>query len=467
MAMTVRDLVADDAMATRPFAGRSGLDREVAWAHACEMSDPWNWIGEGHLLMTTGLGVPAGASAQAAYVEGLDAAGVAGVAVGEDMFAPPLTPEMLAAADVRGLPLMWTRRDIPFITLGRAVAETNQRVARRRVEQTAAVYDAFRRVGVTSAGPHSLLADLEAVVGCSLTVVPPGAEPADAATVPLPGPRPAVLVARSFGAGRPDRAVLQHLAAVVALEQTWVVAERERARRQGASLLAQLFDDRLGRATATTQLDERGLAAAPVVLVACRGADTDDELQRLHHTLDDLALPHLVLTRPPVTYVLVQDAADAVAAVVAALPPAATAGTSDPFTAPGGLAAAQREARWAMRRATERRVRLFRHGDDVGESVFLPTDREHGHEAARRVLGPVLDYDDAHGGRLTASLRVFLEENRSWLAASRRLHVHKQTLVYRMRRVEELTGRRLDRTGDVAELWLAITAAEAAGLWEI
>jgi purine catabolism regulator len=39
--------------------------------------------------------------------------------------------------------------------------------------------------------------------------------------------------------------------------------------------------------------------------------------------------------------------------------------------------------------------------------------------------------------------------------------VHKQTLVYRMRRVEELTGRRLDRTEDVAELWLALRARDA------
>jgi DNA-binding PucR family transcriptional regulator len=32
-----------------------------------------------------------------------------------------------------------------------------------------------------------------------------------------------------------------------------------------------------------------------------------------------------------------------------------------------------------------------------------------------------------------------------------------------MRRVEELTGRRLDRTEDVAQLWFALQAAEALG----
>ena len=58
---------------------------------------------------------------------------------------------------------------------------------------------------------------------------------------------------------------------------------------------------------------------------------------------------------------------------------------------------------------------------------------------------------------------MFLSENRSWQRAAADLHVHKQTLVYRMRRVEELTGRRLDRTEDVAQLWFALQAAEALG----
>jgi purine catabolism regulator len=42
--------------------------------------------------------------------------------------------------------------------------------------------------------------------------------------------------------------------------------------------------------------------------------------------------------------------------------------------------------------------------------------------------------------------------------------VHKQTLVYRMRRVETLTSRSLSDTGDVADLWLALQAATSSGL---
>ena len=57
---------------------------------------------------------------------------------------------------------------------------------------------------------------------------------------------------------------------------------------------------------------------------------------------------------------------------------------------------------------------------------------------------------------------MFLGHNRSWKDAAAVLQVHKQTLVYRMRRVEQLTGRHLDDTGDVAELWFALRAADVA-----
>jgi PucR family transcriptional regulator, purine catabolism regulatory protein len=46
---------------------------------------------------------------------------------------------------------------------------------------------------------------------------------------------------------------------------------------------------------------------------------------------------------------------------------------------------------------------------------------------------------------------------------SEALHVHKQTVIYRMRRVEELTGRRLQRMEDVVNIWLALRVLDLLG----
>ncbi|MET0136036.1 MAG: helix-turn-helix domain-containing protein, partial [Kibdelosporangium sp.] len=77
-----------------------------------------------------------------------------------------------------------------------------------------------------------------------------------------------------------------------------------------------------------------------------------------------------------------------------------------------------------------------------------------------RVLGPVLAYDTEHRSELAHTLRVFLECSGSWAHASAELHVHVNTLRYRIGRVAELTGRDLTRFADRVDLYLALVHGE-------
>lgn len=289
---------------------------------------------------------------------------------------------------------------------------------------------------------------------------------AAAAGVVVPSPRHAVLLAWTATDALPDSTVLRHVAAAIALHQTRQFAERERSLRLGASLLAQLLDQRIGVSAARSQLAAAGLGDTSLLLAACAGAPDQQDLHLLHHHLEDADVPHVMLNRPPLVYVLLSDEAAAVDGLTQALPAEGTAGVSDPVTSPAELPTALRQARWALHRAQERGLAVLHHADDLGDSVFLPGDREDSRAAARRVLGEVWAYDEAHSGHLIESLRVFLQVNRSWQRAANLLHVHKQTLVYRMRRVEQLTSRSLSDTGDVADLWLALQAATSSGLIE-
>ena len=80
-----------------------------------------------------------------------------------------------------------------------------------------------------------------------------------------------------------------------------------------------------------------------------------------------------------------------------------------------------------------------------------------------RILGPLITRDAERGTDYVNTLRVMLSHNRSWQAAAAELHIHKQTLGYRIRKIEELTGRGLTRTDDVAELWFALRAHDVLG----
>lgn len=110
--------------------------------------------------------------------------------------------------------------------------------------------------------------------------------------------------------------------------------------------------------------------------------------------------------------------------------------------------------------ATSREV--VRYGEEAA-SLFLPRNLDEARVIVRHILGSVLDYDDEHGIPLMISLRTYLSQDRSLKASSEALHVHKQTVVYRMRRVEELTGQRLNRMEDVVNFWLALRALDLLG----
>jgi purine catabolism regulator len=72
------------------------------------------------------------------------------------------------------------------------------------------------------------------------------------------------------------------------------------------------------------------------------------------------------------------------------------------------------------------------------------------------ILGPIEASEGPYGGELIRSLEAFIEENGQWERAARRLYCHRHTLRYRIRRVEELTGRNLGSARDRIEFWLAL-----------
>lgn len=76
------------------------------------------------------------------------------------------------------------------------------------------------------------------------------------------------------------------------------------------------------------------------------------------------------------------------------------------------------------------------------------------------VLGALREYDEENTSDLVKSLAYFLEANGHWGEAAERLYVHRHTLRYRMKRVEEITGRSLDSAQDRMEFWLALKARE-------
>jgi purine catabolism regulator len=80
----------------------------------------------------------------------------------------------------------------------------------------------------------------------------------------------------------------------------------------------------------------------------------------------------------------------------------------------------------------------------------------------RGVLGPVEQADGGYGEELLRSLDTFIEHNGHWERAASALYCHRHTLRYRVRRVEQLTGRDFSNARDRIEFWLALRGRELA-----
>jgi len=80
----------------------------------------------------------------------------------------------------------------------------------------------------------------------------------------------------------------------------------------------------------------------------------------------------------------------------------------------------------------------------------------------RSVLGPIEQGEGDYGEELVRSLDVFIEHNGHWEKAASALFCHRHTLRYRIRRIEQITGRDFSSARDRIEFWLALRGRELA-----
>jgi DNA-binding PucR family transcriptional regulator len=79
-------------------------------------------------------------------------------------------------------------------------------------------------------------------------------------------------------------------------------------------------------------------------------------------------------------------------------------------------------------------------------------------ELARTVLGPILDLPAQDRSSLLGTLQAWFDAGGSAVETGRRIYCHPNTVRYRLRRVQERTGRSLDDPKGVAELLAALDA---------
>jgi hypothetical protein len=156
------------------------------------------------------------------------------------------------------------------------------------------------------------------------------------------------------------------------------------------------------------------------------------------------------------------DAVRAGCAALAAHPAAAehAVGIGGLHAGLGGVAAGFAEAREAARAATRAAPGTAVAFDDMVVAHLLRTSPD-----ADRLLGELLDpavrYDAERGSELIATLRAYVAGGFSPTRSAERLTVHANTVLYRLKRVRELTGRDPQDPDDLVLLALALKHLDA------
>ncbi|MER5767420.1 PucR family transcriptional regulator [Streptomyces sp. NPDC001985] len=519
MPLTLASLVQHSALKLTVRAGEGRLETPVRWAHVSELADPVPYMEGGELLLVTASTLDAeDPEAMRRYVRRLAGAGVVGLGFGIGVYYEDIPPALLDAAREADFPLLAVPRRTPFLAISKAVSAA---LAAETYRSVTAGFEAQRELtrAALADGPAGVVGRLAATVDgwaalydASGAVVAASPEWAGRRAARLtadverlrerPAPASAVVAGtgedrvelQSLGSGRrvrgalavgtgaalgtAERYAVHSAVALLTLSTARSRSLQEAEARLGAAVLRMLLSGRPDHARAAagdlygTLLDNpfRLLIAEPAGEAAAQQAGSS--VAALAELLESAAARagEAVLLVPDNGERLVVLAADA-GAVLAACTAAYGAGEAEEaglvigLSAPAGpvaVAAAYKQSEQALSVA-RRRGRALVEQEELAAGSLLPLLADDAVRAFADGMLRALHEHDAKGrGDLVASLRAWLSRHGQWDAAAADLGVHRHTLRYRMRRVEEILGRSLDDPDVRMELWLALKSTTEA-----
>jgi purine catabolism regulator len=473
--LTVRDLASLQELELPVAAGAEGLDHEVGWLQVSELADPTKWLEGGEFLLTTGLGIGEGATAQRAYVGRLAKHGIAGLGFGVGFGFEDVPAPIVAEADKRSFPVLTVPYEVPFVAITKS-AFTH--LANERLEQQTRALEVHERLSdavIRSRGVDALLAIVCGHLDCSLALVDEtgrvvserharrrrGFDGAIELPVIADGE---VATLRAAREGRPfgeyDKLVLHHGQTALAFELSRSRAVSAAELRLAGDLLEDLEGERLDERETDRRMAAFGLEPGRryAALLAAPGDGQGGEQVRreVAAELDRRRVRYLSTARPDRATFLVEAASEeealSLAERIVKAGLHARVGIGRPASGKA-LGRSLLEARAALD-AGGGEVSSYR---DLGSLELLLSLPDAALEAfVDRVLGPA-----AGSERLLGSLAALLDSGCRWSDAAEALGVHRHTLRYRMERLREQTGRHPDDPDERMELWLAVKARQA------
>ncbi|MFJ9776224.1 PucR family transcriptional regulator [Kitasatospora sp. NPDC101157] len=499
--MIVGDLLNLDDLSIRLAWGTPDLlDRPVTGVSSTDLQDPARYLRSGELVLT-GLvwWQPADDSGALRFATALRSAGVAALLAGEGTHGS--IPDGLAeACRTHRIPLLAVPAGVSFRAVTDRVYLRLWGDLRAGARDTAAIPEAVRSELLdlvrTEAGPGEVLAHAVGRLGLpDCTISTAGGRPIAGGPPPAPPAGRAGRGRTGLPAGPQDGSpfdgwrlrahphtpavepALQCLAELLAPLAVRTRAAAGARRLAAGRLLDALADDGgLAQPLAACGLGEAGSLVAVTARIEPGRPGEEPPAEWAAHALAEalhpLGVPYAAGTdRTGAGTALVAAPADRTAERLRRARPALQAALTGRRSLRIGVGPAAPPVPQALRAAlVQARYVLAGAAGPVGSAAELdsldgllrgiPPEVTAAFHA--RLLAPLTAHDAENGVSLLDTLAVFLDHDGSWARTAESLHIHVNTVHYRIRRIEELTGRNLARLRDRLDLRAALLCAPGA-----
>lgn len=493
--VTASTLLNDDSLELSLIVPGSGLNMGLVGHHATDLTHPSRYLFPGELLLTNGLWLPDRTATE--WITDVKSAGSVAVAFGLNESFPAIPREVITACRELDFTLIAVPVEISFSKITDVIHAADASVEAVRLQ-----LNRLRRIGrelTASTGLAELIELINRETGLRCWLAGPGgrclAGVGDAPDQTLL--RLAVRLARnghlsgtlgnglcSFTAGRAKQSdlalVVETMLKDISDESRWIIetvlphflidhAERRAEASTRSALMRELVE-----------LIWTGNIAAEAFAARMRTMDLDpytpttviasgNDLEDVADAVDGSGINGVITSYEGTNILIMQANSDKAIEQIAEI---IKEGGRDPILGTGiagigtkGLRRSLAQALPAWRSALTRKpgdrvVRQF----DVGSYAGLLHFVDHAMLWAFRdaLLGPLIDWDQKHDADLVHTLRTFLEHDGKWRQAARELHIHHNTLKYRIEKVSYLTGRDLTQASSRIDFTLALSIPRAS-----
>jgi purine catabolism regulator len=487
--MQLADLLAEESFGLELLTGGAdAADRTVRGAHAVEVDAPARWLAADWVMLTTGVRLRGNVEAQRALVPQLEESGVSALGFGVGLGFKRVPPALVEVADRHGFPVFAVPYETPFREIIHYVdsAGGDEHVFRRLTALQRYLVDALG----TPQPERAMVERLARFLDASVVLLDGDGAPEVVAGKP---PAPALLrevcahpaglleltedgwhaiatpvITRADQAERwlvlasPRRGFISKLAKPAAEATAPLLGALARlgdvVRDQEQAVKAALLAEALEPVAARDLPPLAARAAAfgidfsqPARMVVVRGGGRE-----LTTRLEAERVPHLVQQRDGSQVALVQDGGHDVWGAIAEAIPNVRIGLGRAICALSGAHHSLRDAELAV---AQRGGPIVRFEDfDLGTFMVseVPPDR----------LAPKVDEILSvlrANPPLHEALRAYFEHDLDIATTAATLHMHRNSLRYRLARVEQVLGRSLKQPSTVAAVYIALVAEAADG----